>query len=67
MHGTSRFQAVPKLPREAELRPAVGLAFLPLAVVLLMATLISGGVPSLKCVNSILRQSTNTIALSPSP
>ena len=67
MHGIIHSQVASQPAPEKEILSAIGFAFLPLAVLIAMAAIISGGVPSLSCVNSLLSQSTMTLSVTPSP
>jgi hypothetical protein len=67
MHGVIHSQVASQPAPEKETRSAIGFAFLPLAVLIATAAIISGGVPSLSCINSLLSQSTMALSVPPSP
>jgi hypothetical protein len=67
MHGVIHSQVASQPAPEKEIHSAIGFAFLPLAVLVATAAVISGGVPSLSCINSLLSQSTIALAVTPSP
>jgi hypothetical protein len=67
MHGVIHSQIVSRPPRETGILSGVGFAFLPLAVLIATAAVISGGVPSLNSISSLLLQSTIALAVTPSP
>lgn len=67
MHGVIHSQVASQPAPENEIRSAIGFAFLPLAILIATAAIISGGVPSLSCINSLLWQSTMALSVTPSP
>jgi hypothetical protein len=67
MHGVIRPQVASQPSPEAGIRSAISLAFLPLAVLIATAAVISEGIPLLSCIFSIFWQSTMALAVTPSP
>jgi hypothetical protein len=67
MHGVVHSQVASWPSPEAGIRSAIGFAFLPLAVLIAAAAVISEGIPSLSCIFSLLWQSTMALAVTPSP
>ncbi len=67
MHGVIPSQVVSQPSPQTGIRSAIGFALLPLAVLIATAAIVSGGVPSLSCINSLLSQSTMALSVTPSP